>query len=122
MEVLEMSYISLNEKLRLVDIEASNSWKALVYIFVNHPKLYKRSISMESVINTNLLIRQSEGWNNSERILLNLALFLFDSYPDYDLNEVKDLTGRSLEVALNALEIYFGIRDIYDLLSENAAS
>lgn len=122
MEAVEMSNICLSEKLRLVGMEASTSWKALIYIFVNHPKLYKRSIHVESLINSNLLLQQSEAWNNTERILLNLALYLFDSHPHFDLNEVGRLTGRQLEIALNALEIYFDIRDIYDLLSENAAS
>lgn len=88
-------------------------WAPVIYLFTKHNKL-------ESVFSTKYfnfdteeirmvaLKRQAGVWSHSEKIMLNLALHLFNSRNKFNLSDLDYLDDFNRQLAYQAMKIRFG--------------
>lgn len=88
-------------------------WRALLFLFANHPKLKQvfttKYFDFESeTIKINSLKRVAAPWSNSEKIMLSLALHLFNERNKFSLSDVDYLDDRNRGLAFKAIQLRFG--------------
>lgn len=87
-------------------------WKSLLFMFMNHPKLKQvfktKYFDFEGEsIKINSLKRVAAPWSNSEKIMLNLALHLFNERNKFNLSDIDYLDDRNRELAFKAIKMRF---------------
>lgn len=88
-------------------------WSGLIHLFKNHYKLNQcfttRFFDMKSeTIKVQALKKHAAPWSNSEKIMLNLALHLFNERNKFNLSDMDSLDANNLKLAFEAMRIRFG--------------
>lgn len=87
-------------------------WGALIYLFKNHPKLNTcfntRFFDMsDETIKIQSLRRHAAPWSSSEKVMLNLALHLFNERNKFILSDLDSLDSNNKKLAFEAMKIRF---------------
>lgn len=87
-------------------------WKSLIHLFKNHSRL--RSIFSKKYFDLNehyidilKLKRASQHWATSEKIILKLALHLFNDVNKFTLSDLDYLDSNDKKLAFEAMKIRF---------------
>lgn len=87
-------------------------WASVIHLFSKHDKLKTvfttKYFNLEiGEIKTLSLKRQAAGWSNSEKIMLNLALHLFNQRNKFNLSDLDYLDSTNKNLAFDAMKIRF---------------
>lgn len=87
-------------------------WSALIHLFSNQSKLKtvfttKYFDVLAEEIKVQSLKRNAAPWSTSEKIMLNLALHLFNERNKFNLSDLDYLDDNNKELALQAMKIRF---------------
>ncbi len=87
-------------------------WSSLLHLFTNHPKLKsvlttKYFDMSDETVKMQALKRKAAPWSTSERIILNLALHLFNERNKFNLTDLDYLDDNNQQLALEAIKIRF---------------
>lgn len=87
-------------------------WGSLIHLFKNHQKLRgvfttKFFDMKEGTIKVQSLKRNAGPWSNSEKVMLNLALHLFNERNKFNLSDLDCLDDNNKKLALEAMQIRF---------------
>lgn len=87
-------------------------WTSMLFLFNNHSKL--ESVFTTKYFNTDdetvsiqALKRQAAPWSSSEKVMLNLALHLFNERNKFNLSDLDVLDSNNKKLALQAIKIRF---------------
>lgn len=88
-------------------------WASLIHLFKNHPKLNSVFTTKyfdieEGIVKFQSLKRVAGPWSHSEKIMLNLALHLFNERNKFNLSDLDYLDDHNKNLAFEALRIRFG--------------
>ncbi|KFM93158.1 hypothetical protein [Paenibacillus macerans] len=132
MTVSEERLTELNASLRSIRSvsipgDENRKWSALIYILVHHPKCKGLNevvnFATKQIDKSKIEIRlRKERWNFEERILLGLALHLYDLQLDFDFSQLMALELVKRQIAFNAIEIRLGLCNFEDVLLGDLAS
>lgn len=95
-----------------VHLAKDRYWSSLIHLFKNHPKLKQmfttKYFDVEAeIIKIQSLKRNSAAWSNSEKIMLNLALHLFNERNKFNLSDLDYLDSNNKKLAFEAIRIRF---------------
>lgn len=95
-----------------VHLAKDRYWLSLIHLFKNHSKLNQmfttKYFDMDAeIIKIQSLKRKSAAWSNSEKIMLNLALYLFNERNKFDLSDLDYLDSNNKKLAFEAIRIRF---------------
>ncbi|MFO1442659.1 hypothetical protein KDN24_05455 [Bacillus sp. Bva_UNVM-123] len=87
-------------------------WASLIYLFKNHYRLNDCFTTnffdmSDETIRIQALKRNSGPWSQSEKIMLNLALHLFNERNKFNLSDLDYLDGNNKKLAMEAIKIRF---------------
>lgn len=87
-------------------------WKSLIYLFQEHPKLNQCFTSRyfnfeEETIKVKSLQSVSAPWSHSEKIMLRLALHLFNERHRFNLSDFDWLDDNNKQLAYRAISMRF---------------
>lgn len=87
-------------------------WASLIHLFKNHYRLNdcfttKFFDMSDETIKIQSLKRHAAPWSNSEKIMLNLALHLFNERNKFNLSDLDYLDGNNKKLAMEAIKIRF---------------
>ncbi|WP_445505743.1 hypothetical protein [Niallia sp. 03091] len=87
-------------------------WSSLIHLFKNHPKLKQffttKYFDMnDESVRMQALKRNSAAWSHSEKIMLNLALHLFNERNKFNLTDIDYLDSNNKKLAFEAIRIRF---------------
>lgn len=87
-------------------------WKPLIYLFSNHSKLNQCFTTKyfnfdEETVKIQSLQRIAGPWSNSEKIMLKLALHLFNPRNKFDLSDLDYLDDFNKKLAFDAMQMRF---------------
>ncbi|WP_445486461.1 hypothetical protein [Niallia sp. 03133] len=87
-------------------------WASLIHLFKNHAKLKQvfttKYFDMEGeTVSMQALKRNSGSWSHSEKIMLNLALHLFNERNKFNLTDIDYLDSNNRKLAFEAIRIRF---------------
>lgn len=87
-------------------------WKSLIYLFTNHPKLKacfnKKYIDLdERSVHIDKLKRDSRAWSASEKLVLHIALTLYNDSGKPDLSNMSLLGPENVQLVLDAMAMRY---------------
>jgi hypothetical protein len=88
-------------------------WASLIHLFQNHYRLKEAlttkyfDLETESV-KVQALKKDSGVWSHSEKIMLNLALHLFNERNKFNLSDLDYLDSNNTKLAFEAIRIRYG--------------
>ncbi|WP_019123894.1 hypothetical protein [Brevibacillus massiliensis] len=87
-------------------------WKPVLYLFQKHPKLsqcfHEDYFDLKDErIKAQTLKADSRFWSNGEKIMLGLALHLYNERYKFNLSDMDSLDPINLEMALQAIKLRF---------------
>ncbi|MFC4323671.1 hypothetical protein [Litchfieldia salsa] len=87
-------------------------WKGLLFLFNEHPKLKKCFTTKyfdlkNGNIKVTSLKRLSDPWSRSEKVMLNLALHLFNERYKFNLSDLDSLDSKNMNLAFKAMKMRF---------------
>lgn len=87
-------------------------WASLIHLFKNHYKLKgaftTKYFDMESeIIKISSLKKHAAPWSSSEKVMLNLALHLFNERNKFNLSDLDCLDPANKKLAFEAMAIRF---------------
>ncbi|MGG0718371.1 hypothetical protein ABE096_12375 [Robertmurraya massiliosenegalensis] len=87
-------------------------WGSLIYLFKNHYKLTEcfntRFFDMKAeTIKIQTLKKHAGPWSSSEKVMLNLALHLFNERYKFTLSDLDCLDDNNRKLAFEAMRIRF---------------
>lgn len=87
-------------------------WSSMLHLFINHPKLNQVFTTnyfdlYEEIVKVQSLKRKAAVWSNSERIMVNLALHLFNERNKIILSDLDYLDETNKELVMEAVKIRF---------------
>jgi hypothetical protein len=88
-------------------------WASLIHLFQNHYCLKSafttKYFDLETeTIKTQVLKKNSSVWSHSEKIMLSLALHLFNERNKFNLSDLDYLDDNNRKLAYEAIRIRFG--------------
>ncbi|CRK80342.1 hypothetical protein [Neobacillus massiliamazoniensis] len=96
-----------------VQLIKNRYWASLYHLFQNHWKL--KSVFTTKYFDLNAetvkfqaLKRNAAPWSSSEKIMLNLALHLFNERNKFNLSDLDYLDDYNRKLAFEAMKIRFG--------------
>jgi hypothetical protein len=87
-------------------------WASLIHLFQNNSRLIglftDRYFDLEiATVEINKLKKATSGWSNSEKIMMNLALHLFNERNKFNLSDLDYLDSYNKKLAFEAMLIRF---------------
>lgn len=87
-------------------------WAALIHLFTKHPKLKAvfttKYFNMQAEeVKMQSLKRYAAPWSHSEKIMLNLALHLFNEKNKFNISDLDCLDSNNKLLAMEAIKIRF---------------
>jgi len=87
-------------------------WASLIHLFKNHYRLNdcfttKFFDMSDETIRIQALKRYAAPWSYSEKIMLNLALHLFNERNKFNLSDIDYLDDNNKNLAMQAIKIRF---------------
>jgi hypothetical protein len=87
-------------------------WASLIHLFQNHYKLNsvfttKYFDLQEGTVKIQALKKYAGPWSSSEKVLLNLALHLFNERNKFNLSDLDFLDDTNKKLAFEAIKIRF---------------
>ncbi|MDP4086006.1 MAG: hypothetical protein Q8934_15490 [Bacillota bacterium] len=87
-------------------------WASLIHLFQNHWKLKQVFTTKyfdlnEEIVHVQALKRNAAPWSSSEKIMLNLALHLFNERNKFNLSDLDFLDSNNKQLAFEAMKIRF---------------
>jgi hypothetical protein len=87
-------------------------WSSLIHLFQNHYKLKSvfttKYFDFEiETIKIQSLKRYAGPWSSSEKVMLNLALHLYNERNKFNLSDIDCLDDNNKKLALEAIRIRF---------------
>jgi hypothetical protein len=87
-------------------------WASLIHLFKNHWKLEQLFTTKyfnldEEIVHIQSLKRKAAPWSHSEKIMLNLALHLFNERNKFNLSDLDYLDDKNKQLAFEAMKIRF---------------
>lgn len=87
-------------------------WASVIYLFSNQSKLNmvfntKYFDLEDGVINISALKRNAAPWSNSEKVMLRLALHLYNEQHKFNLSDLDYLDDCNKKLAFDAIKIRF---------------
>ncbi|PKG23927.1 hypothetical protein [Niallia nealsonii] len=93
-----------------IPIELMNDryWKSLLHLFMNHDKLNSVFTTKyfdfhNNTIRIQALKRNAAPWSYSEKVMLNLALHLFNERNKFNLSDIDYLDAFNKKLAFEAM-------------------
>lgn len=87
-------------------------WASLLHLFTKHQKL--RSVltttyfdMSDETVKIQALKKNAASWSSSEKIMLNLALHLFNERNKFNLSDLDYLDSNNKNLAFEAMKIRF---------------
>jgi hypothetical protein len=89
-------------------------WGSLIYLFENNSKLKQVFTTKyfdlnEGTVKIQSLKRNAAPWSTSEKVMLNLALHLFNERNKFNLSDMDCLDERNKKLALEAIKRRFSL-------------
>ncbi|MGD6940968.1 hypothetical protein ACQCT6_02870 [Cytobacillus gottheilii] len=87
-------------------------WGSMLHLFLNHPKLNnclntKYFDLSDETVKIQSLKRVAGPWSTSEKVMLNLALHLFNERNKFNLSDMDSLDSNNRKLAFEAMHIRF---------------
>lgn len=87
-------------------------WASLIQLFKNHQKLHQVFTTKyfnldEGTVKIQALKRESGPWSHSEKVMLSLALHLFNERNKFNLSDIDCLDENNKKLAFEAMKIRF---------------
>lgn len=87
-------------------------WASMLFLFNNRSKLKNvfttKYFNMDDeTVSFQALKRQAAPWSSSEKVMLNLALHLFNERNKFNLSDLDVLDANNKQLALKAIKIRF---------------
>lgn len=87
-------------------------WASLIHLFKNHQKLHQVFSTKyfdldEGTVKIQALKRIAGPWSSSEKVMLNLALHLFNERNKFNLSDIDCLDENNKKLAFEAMKIRF---------------
>jgi hypothetical protein len=88
-------------------------WASMLYLFTKHPKLKgvlttKYFDLTNETVKFQSLKKNTAVWSQSEKIMLSLALHLFNERNKFNLSDLDNLDSSNKQLAYEAMKIRFG--------------
>lgn len=87
-------------------------WKGTLYLFNQHPKLNKLFTTQyfdfeEGNVAGELMLKSARAWSTSEKVMLNLALHLYNERYSFNMHDLDYLDSSNKELAYQAIKFKF---------------
>lgn len=88
-------------------------WASLIHLFQNNDKLNRVFTTkyfdlQERTVKFQALKKNAAPWSTSEKVMLNLALHLFNERNKFNLSDIGYLDSENRKLAFEAMKIRFG--------------